>query len=52
MSVMFYIFCIVAVICITIIILNRMDNKNAIEKEKLELLKKNPELFKKVFDVK
>ena len=51
MGFMFYVFCIVVVVCLTIIILNRMDTKHNLEKEKLELLKRNPELAKKFFNI-
>lgn len=51
MGFMFYVFCIIVVICLTILILNRMENKHNLEKEKLGLLKNNPELAKKFFNI-
>lgn len=43
---------IVFMVCMTIIIGTMLDHKHEMEKEKLEILKKNPELFAKVFKIK
>lgn len=41
---------IVLIICVTILVGAYMDNRHSIEKEKLEMLRKNPDIFKKMYE--